>query len=185
MQCPECQTALPDDSRFCSACGRPVPGAAGPAASAPKTSPAWIVLIVAVVLVGMVAVAGIVAAIAIPNLLNAVDRGKQKRTLADLRSIAVAIESYAVDHDAYPVASSTGDLEAALVPTYINALPAQDGWGHAFRVSSNGESYGLASAGKDGTFESCEPAQTTRFDDDICFVDGRFVRYPEGLSGQG
>lgn len=185
MQCPECQTALPDDSRFCASCGRPIPGAVGPAASAPKTSAAWIVLIVAVVLVGMVVVAGIVAAIAIPNLLNAVDRGKQKRTLADLRGIATAVESYAVDFDAYPVADSTADLAAALVPTYIKALPAQDGWGHTFRVSSDGESYQLASPGKDGVFETCERGQTTRFDDDICFADGHFVRYPEGLSGEG
>ena len=180
MQCPECQTALPDDSRFCASCGRPIPGAIGPAASAPNTSAPWIVLIVAVVLVGMVVVAGIVAAIAIPNFLNAVDRGKQKRTVADLSSIGAAMESSAVDFDAYPVADSTADLAAALVPTYIKALPVQDGWGHALRVSSNGDSYGLASPGKDGTFESCEPAETTRFDDDICFVDGQFVRYPEG-----
>ena len=34
----------------------------------------------------VVAIIGIIAAVAIPNLLNAVDRGKQKRTMADLRS---------------------------------------------------------------------------------------------------
>ena len=33
----------------------------------------------------VVAIIGIIAAIAIPNLLNAVDRSKQKRTMADLR----------------------------------------------------------------------------------------------------
>ena len=33
----------------------------------------------------VVAIIGIIAAIAIPNLLNAIDRGKQKRTMADLR----------------------------------------------------------------------------------------------------
>jgi general secretion pathway protein G len=42
----------------------------------------------------VVAIIGIIAAIAIPNLLNAIDRGKQKRTMADLRSIGTAVESY-------------------------------------------------------------------------------------------
>ena len=45
----------------------------------------------------VVAIIGIIAAIAIPNLLNAIDRGKQKRTMADLRTLGTAIESYAID----------------------------------------------------------------------------------------
>ena len=45
----------------------------------------------------VVAIIGIIAAIAIPNLLNAIDRGKQKRTMADLRSIGTAVESYAIE----------------------------------------------------------------------------------------
>ncbi|OYV98709.1 MAG: hypothetical protein B7Z68_00255, partial [Acidobacteria bacterium 21-70-11] len=34
----------------------------------------------------VVAIIGIIAAIAIPNLLNAINRGRQKRTMADMRS---------------------------------------------------------------------------------------------------
>jgi general secretion pathway protein G len=34
----------------------------------------------------VVAIIGIIAAIAIPNLLNAIDRGKQKRSMADIRT---------------------------------------------------------------------------------------------------
>ena len=34
----------------------------------------------------VVAIIGIIAAIAIPNLLNAIQRGKQKRTMSDMRS---------------------------------------------------------------------------------------------------
>src|SRR5258706_3949914 len=40
----------------------------------------------------VVAIIGIIAAIAIPNLLNAIDRGKQKRTMADMRSVGTAVE---------------------------------------------------------------------------------------------
>ncbi|MBZ5641051.1 MAG: prepilin-type N-terminal cleavage/methylation domain-containing protein, partial [Acidobacteriia bacterium] len=49
----------------------------------------------------VVAIIGIIAAIAIPNLLNAIDRGKQKRTMADIRSIGTAVESYAIDNNYY------------------------------------------------------------------------------------
>ena len=50
----------------------------------------------------VVAIIGIIAAIAIPNLLNAIDRGKQKRTMADLRSMGTAIEEYSIDNNFYP-----------------------------------------------------------------------------------
>ena len=39
----------------------------------------------------VVAIIGIIAAIAIPNLLNAIHRGRQKRTMADMRTVATAI----------------------------------------------------------------------------------------------
>ena len=32
--------------------------------------------------------------------MNAIDRGKQKRTMADIRAVATAVDSYAVDHNA-------------------------------------------------------------------------------------
>ncbi|MBI3447802.1 MAG: prepilin-type N-terminal cleavage/methylation domain-containing protein, partial [Acidobacteria bacterium] len=54
----------------------------------------------------VVAIIGIIAAIAIPNLLNAIDRGKQKRTMSDMRSVGTAVESYAVDNNFYPIQKS-------------------------------------------------------------------------------
>ena len=53
----------------------------------------------------VIAIIGILAAIAIPNLLNAVQRGKQKRTMSDMRALATAIEAYAVDNNNYPAAA--------------------------------------------------------------------------------
>src|SRR5512132_3191933 len=50
----------------------------------------------------VIAIIGILAAIAIPNLLNAVQRGKQKRSMSDMRTMATAIEAYAVDNNVYP-----------------------------------------------------------------------------------
>ena len=50
----------------------------------------------------VVAIIAILAAIAVPNFLEAQTRSKVSRTRADMRSVAVAIESYAVDHSKYP-----------------------------------------------------------------------------------
>ena len=53
----------------------------------------------------VIAIIGILAAIAIPNLLNAVQRGKQKRSMSDMRALATAVEAYAVDNNSYPAAA--------------------------------------------------------------------------------
>ena len=50
----------------------------------------------------VVAIIAILAAIAIPNFLQAQTRAKISRVRADMRSMATAIESYYVDHNIYP-----------------------------------------------------------------------------------
>ena len=142
---------------------------------------AVVIAIVVAVPVGIIFM-GIVAAIAIPNFLNAVDRGKQKRTMADLRSIGEALEAYADEHEAYPSASTSLDLRSALEPAHLKAMPMVDGWGNAFQVEASAEHYRIYSKGKDGAGDDCAPAQTTTFNDEICFADGQFVRYPTGLA---
>src|SRR5437660_10789719 len=54
----------------------------------------------------VVAIIGILAAIAIPNLLTAMQRSKQKRTMADMRTIATAWEARATDLNKYNAAGS-------------------------------------------------------------------------------
>jgi general secretion pathway protein G len=129
-----------------------------------------------------IAVMGIMAAIAVPNFLTAVDRGKQKRTMADLRAIGTALEAYAVDHNMYPTATTAAALKDAIEPRYIKAMPTIDGWGHAIEASSSDAAYKLYSRGKDGVGSDCEASATVKFDDEICFADGKFVRYPEALN---
>jgi len=128
----------------------------------------------------VVAIIGIIAAIAIPNLLNAIDRGKQKRTMADLRSVGTAVESYAVDNNVYPVAATNAALQATVEPIYIKTMPLVDGWSNAFQVASTTTQYTLHSFGKDGAGNTCTAAVTTLFADEICFVNGTFLRYPQG-----
>lgn len=50
----------------------------------------------------VVAIIAILAAIAVPNFLEAQVRSKVSRVKADMRSTATALEAYAVDHNAYP-----------------------------------------------------------------------------------
>jgi type II secretion system protein G len=128
----------------------------------------------------VVAIIGIIAAIAIPNLLNAIDRGKQKRTMADLRSIGTAVESYAVDNNVYPVAATVAALDTSVAPIYIKVMPNNDGWNNAFQVDASTTAYTLYSFGKDGTGTTCTALVTTTFIDQICFVNGQFLRYPQG-----
>lgn len=133
----------------------------------------------------VVAIIGIIAAIAIPNLLNAIDRGRQKRTMADMRSIGTAVESYSVDNNFYP--NETGDVDTNvdqwLEPVYIKKCPDTDGWQGNIQYDRDGTTLGytLKSFAKDLTEEGTPVGgKTTDFDSDIIFIDGAFVQWPEG-----
>ena len=128
MNCPQCQTPLAEGAQFCSACGmQSGPGAAS-GAPAKKSSMASCAIIAAVVAVVGVFGIGIVAAIAIPNLLSAVQRGKQKRTMGDMKTLSSAIESYNADTGHYPAGHSMDDLCKALTPDYLATCIRNDGW---------------------------------------------------------
>jgi len=51
----------------------------------------------------VVAIIAILAAIAVPNFLESQTRAKVSRAMADMRSIATAIEAYRVDYNRYPL----------------------------------------------------------------------------------
>ena len=130
----------------------------------------------------VVAIIGIIAAIAIPNLLNAIDRGKQKRSMADLRSIGTASEAYAVDNNFYPVGNLAA-VEPVLEPIYIKAMPLTDGWNNAvvYLGAANGIGYTVSSTGKNGAVDAWVGGMTNDFDCDIVFIEGQFVQWPEGM----
>ena len=142
----------------------------------------------------VIAIIGILAAIAIPNLLNAVQRGKQKRTMSDMRALATAIESYCVDNNFYPSAacnpgtyttSGTAlDLSSFtnLQPTYIAQVPRQDGWGRFmdYAVDNALFRYNIRSFGRDGSAQTFSCGTTTDFNDDILYSNGTFIQWPEG-----
>ena len=70
----------------------------------------------------VVAIIAILAAIAVPNFLEAQVRSKASRVKADMRSIATAIESYAVDWNKYPITSQWVDGPGAPPNNFNNRL---------------------------------------------------------------
>ena len=145
----------------------------------------------------VIAIIGILAAIAIPNLLNAVQRGKQKRTMSDMRTMATAVEAYAVDNNFYPSGATcpassvttgailTDTSLSVLSPTYIANPVRKDGWDRFFYYgvdpATNAQAYGFISRGRDGVIEGSPTCTTTtNFNNDIIYTNGGFVRFPEG-----
>lgn len=192
--CKGCGGALEPAQQYCPKCGQPTGGVA--ATPKPKSSfPVWII-VVAIVAALAIPVTGIVAAIFIPNFLTAMQKAKQKRTMADIRSLATAIEAYATDYNTYPpYGASLDDVEALVSPTYIREVPKADGWSRPIRyhcLDAQGDQcleYAFQSAGKDGIFEDLsseiEPEVTKRFECDILYANGAFVWYPDGTATGG
>jgi type II secretion system protein G len=146
----------------------------------------------------VVAIIGILAAIAVPNLLSALNRTRQKRTMADMRTIATAWEARAADVNSYNAAgvswpaadASVTTLFTMLTPTYVKKIPMYDGWNEEFRVSSGEEyDYTVKSFGADRLETTTANSAATRmstdkFDCDIILSNGFFVLYPEGAQSQ-
>ena len=131
----------------------------------------------------VVTIIGLIAAMAIPNLISAIDRGKQSKTMNDMRAIASAIELYAVDNNTYPRVDSFSALVPLIQPSHIKKAPDADGWNHGWVFqgdTTNGEDYTLISLGKDGKPSAMNGGTTQDFDCDIVFSDGQFFQWPSG-----
>lgn len=131
----------------------------------------------------VVAVIGIIASIALPNLLNALDKAKQKKTVADLKTIGTAVEAYSTDTASYPhsISSWTG-LRAIISPYFIKSAPDVDGWNSTWdcATTSNGSDYTISSVGRDFLAGPRTGGRTNAMDCDIVFSDGQFFQWPEG-----
>jgi hypothetical protein len=111
--------------------------------------------------------------------------------------VAVAVEAYAVDHQAYPVLgpepASTGRLATFLVPTYLPAVPTKDPWCSDYLFWSNGTDYVIVSYSSDAAsdlsysqlakqgYQLFKAGVCTGSSDaagaDIVFADGMFCRW--------
>jgi general secretion pathway protein G len=154
----------------------------------------------------VVAIIGIVAAILIPNLLDALQKARQKRTVADIREVGVAWFSWLTDQVGAAAAGqqvvdfnfgsvlTASELQSSLFPSatffYIQRVPRVDGWGASFEYRMNTSDLlrspvlGIRSSGRDLTMSSAQylvgPFVASDYDEDIVWVDGFFVNYPAG-----
>ena len=175
--CAYCGSQVAEISyRRCPSCARPTNGAPPGVLGTGGNKALLIVVGLIIVVVIGVPMLGIVSAIAIPNLLTAMERSRQKRTMADIRTMAGQADAYFATHGRYPET-----LDGT----------KNDGWGTPlyYTCISEGEKrctgYGIVSAGKDRRFEhesaaEYTEARTTKFDADIAWVNGAFLQYPEG-----
>ena len=146
---------------------------------------------------------GIIAAIAMGNYFNAVHRAKQKRTMTDIRTVAVAWEARAVDVRQYnaaaaidlpPAVITADELNEMLTPTYVRGIPRTDGWGFPFDfrldnavgLPTAAAAYAIRSPGRDGKFETDKypGGATTNYDCDIVYTSGQFIAWPEGAQNR-
>lgn len=78
----------------------------------------------------VVAIIAILAAIAVPNFLEAQVRAKVSRQVNNMRAVVVAVEAYRVDHPSYPATTHTATRGGSLaikrpVATMFQDIPSQ------------------------------------------------------------
>jgi type II secretion system protein G len=139
----------------------------------------------------VVAIIGIVAAIAIPNLLTALQKGKQKATMGDMKSVGTAVEAYIADIAMAPNTTNLPTTTTAwFCPFYIKVMPSADGWGRQFLYDhgtvggGDGDIYSIGSSGRDTAFNGWTQTgdylctQLADFNNDIIFSNGIFTFSP-------
>ena len=130
----------------------------------------------------VVAIIGILAAIAIPGLQMALDKAKQRATMADMRGIATGVQLYQIDESIYPANGTSASVLVATVYPYAKILfPYKDSWHHDYSYHSDGHTwYSLESFGRDG-IDGVDITSATKyqFELDIIYATGRFVNSPD------
>lgn len=151
----------------------------------------------------VVAIIGIIAAILVPNMLDAVQKGRQKRTMGDMKQMGTAMVAWLTDHGAAAAAGAAGtvaitdftgsgdlgEIRTALVPDYAPQVPELDAWNRTFVYRMqltppiDQRSMLIVSPGRDGNLDnggSYTPGsfEPTDYDQDLVWADGAFLRVP-------
>jgi prepilin-type N-terminal cleavage/methylation domain-containing protein len=142
----------------------------------------------------VIAIIGIVAAIAIPNLLTALQKSKLKATIGDMKSIGTAIESYMTDNSMAPGGGDfnlIADISIFLAPFYIKVIPDRDAWNGFLNYESgalglNQLRYSIISYGRGGVSNGVNInnngyiiTSLEDFENDLCFSNGVFTQAPK------
>lgn len=134
----------------------------------------------------VVAIIGIIAAIAIPQLVDYIQRSRCERTEGDARTIGSALGAYYADYNEFPdtgVAAMTGALEAG----HLQNVPQADGWNQPWvytTVTIGGapdQGYSLQSYAKDNAAgpydlkDNISPNDVNRHNYDVVLYNGSFT----------
>ena len=132
----------------------------------------------------VVAIIGLIAAIAIPNLMSALNKARQTKTMADIKAIGSALETYAVDNNTYPKGLGDANAQALgqYLSRYLKTIPPGDGWNNPWHVDTNsaGTVYTITSYGADGASGTNSGGPTTDFKSDIIYTNSSFYQWPQG-----
>ena len=130
----------------------------------------------------VVAIIGVLAAIAVPSLMTAVDKSKQRRSMSDMRMLGQALNFYQIDESIFPASGTPSSTLSTLLRKYSKAPPpAKDGWNRPLIYTSDSQTwYSLESYGKDG-IDGVDISYATRlqFELDMIYASGQFVAAPE------
>ena len=88
----------------------------------------------------VVAIIGILAALLIPNALEAIQKAKQKSAMKEIMTTATACADYMTDHGDFTALAQDGPLAAgnafmlAISSFYVKVLPVNDPWNNPYNV---------------------------------------------------
>ena len=135
----------------------------------------------------VVSIIGIIASLAIPNLLSATHKSRQKATMADMKNIGTAIEMYMTDHQSAPSTLSDNDLKHF----YMKNMPDRDSWGNEWEYQADRDTYFIASSARDSIFlgfdqEGSYKVQSDEdLNNDLIFSNGSFTFAPGTVAEGG
>lgn len=96
-------------------------------------------------------VLGSLSAVMLQSLLTAAVRSKAKRSLADSRSVSLALEEYRKEKGQYPPLDGHAEsLSPYLLPAYIRNVPTRDAFDQPFVVCMRGKTAAVVAAGQYG-----------------------------------
>ena len=126
----------------------------------------------------VILVIGILVAIVIPAMNTAMEKSRQRRSMADMRTIGNQLQIYQNDFTSYPAGGlSIDDVADLILPNSNTRVPTRDAWYHDFGYESDGTtSYTVESYGRRGVpGANITPATSNDFDLDIVLSNGQFV----------
>ncbi|HVR99959.1 MAG TPA: prepilin-type N-terminal cleavage/methylation domain-containing protein [Thermoanaerobaculia bacterium] len=158
----------------------------------------------------VIAILGLLASMLIPNLLDAMQKAKQKKTVADMRIMGTAMFAWLTDQVGAAAAGadevdntvemsnyqgsvkSVDQVRGLLMPRYVQEVPRLDGWKYSYEYYLNDaeplsrEVMMMRSRGVDNVADADQYQSAsflpTDYKQDIVWADGFFVRWPEGAN---